>query len=292
MITATTLPLHPHSRASSITQGLTGNLCHQPSPITSIGPQPGLGLASTWTNLEGQKSSSSNGQLHQPGLRISLTQFYPNNFVGQSSGMVITGGSVNPGVMPLFNTGTQNIGMSSQPQSLTSFNGSNYGLAGSVPVVQPTSYQVMSPTSAMYSNVSAFAKMSNQAAAISATQKTNTWSHSGSVDINVDNLLPVNKYIKPAAPSMNQLASVNNLTSNMQQMSLGHVPPQPMGVNNLTSNMQQMSLGHVPPQPMGANNSTPAFCSPKVGNLTSPVGKLPQNPEMGAAFNLQGFSSI
>ncbi|XP_076317035.1 clathrin interactor 1-like isoform X2 [Tachypleus tridentatus] len=270
MITASTLPLHQHSIPSTITQGLTGTLCHQSSPITNIVPQPGLGIGSTSTNLESQKCSSATGQLHQPGMRISLTQFYPNNFVGQSSGMVITGGSLNPGVMPLFNTGTQNMGVSSQPQSLTSFNGSNYGLAGSVPVAQPTSYQVMSPTSAMYSNVSAFAKMSNQSPAVSATQKTNTWSHSGNVDISVDNLLPVNKYMKPAAPSMNQLASVNNLTSHMQQMSLGHVPQ----------------------QPLGASNSTPAFYSPKVGNVTSPVGNLPQNSEMGAAFNIQGFTSM
>ncbi|XP_067139651.1 clathrin interactor 1 isoform X1 [Centruroides vittatus] len=64
--------------------------------------------------------------------------------------------------------------------------------------------------------------------------KANTWSDAGKVNINVDNLSLASRYEKPIAPSMNQLAAVNNVAMSMQQMTLGQSQIRGGAVGNAT----------------------------------------------------------
>ncbi|XP_023244186.1 clathrin interactor 1-like [Centruroides sculpturatus] len=64
--------------------------------------------------------------------------------------------------------------------------------------------------------------------------KANTWSDAGKVNISVDNLSLASRYEKPIAPSMNQLAAVNNVAMSMQQMTLGQSQIRGGAVGNAT----------------------------------------------------------
>ncbi|XP_035207484.1 clathrin interactor 1-like [Stegodyphus dumicola] len=101
----------------------------------------------------------------------------------------------------------------------------------------------------------------------------NTWSDAlGTVNINVDNLVPASKYDKQPAPSMNQLAGGNVNAMNM---------------NNLAMGMQQMSLN----QPILGPSSLPAVVSPitsnvMMNNIMSPPGVPLQRPLFNSPGNL------
>lgn len=114
--------------------------------------------------------------------------------------------------MPLVMPQNMMMGMSPvpviQPQMMTQLQHQMGGMMmmGGHSMMQPSSIPYTSGLSNQSSFTNSFA---------------NTWSDAGKVNISVDNLSLASKYEKPIAPSMNQLASVNNISAGMQQMSLG-----------------------------------------------------------------------
>ncbi|GAB6021858.1 hypothetical protein CHUAL_006027 [Chamberlinius hualienensis] len=106
------------------------------------------------------------------------------------------------------------------------------------------------------------------------TQTTaNTWSNSGKVNINIDNLLSTSRYDKPNAPSMNSMAGVQTIVPKMQQL-------------NLQGGSGNSRMGMAFPV---AANQIPVV-SPNYGMSPSPLGSIPMRPGLVTSPNQFTYS--
>ncbi|XP_041370500.1 clathrin interactor 1-like isoform X3 [Gigantopelta aegis] len=93
------------------------------------------------------------------------------------------------------------------------------------------------------------------------TNKKNTWTESGKVDINLESLNPANRFQKHASPSMNQLQQGNVISSGMTA-----VPP---GMTAVSPGMAAVSPG------MAAVSPGMAAVSPGMGAVPPGMGAMP-----------------
>lgn len=127
---------------------------------------------------------------------------------------------------------------------------------------------MMSPLQPQMGNLMMMSNHSMMQASLSGHQpimnnslKANTWSDAGKVNISVDNLSLANRYEKPIAPSMNQLAAVNNVTMSMQQMSLGQSQMRGGGMGNTIISSPSSVSGIMSPTGMISQTQS-VFTSP------------------------------